>query len=183
MDGTKTTTNWIIAGLVALVVIIGGGWLVARDRSGTVTGSAATSTGATSTEVSNSENNASASETNTGGTVGTPAAKNPITSASGETVTIMDQPAGATAVIADISLTKPSWVVIRDTKGWALGAAWFSESQKSATVSLLRNTIVGQTYEAVIYVDNGDKKFELHGEDMLVTSSQGAPVSSTFTAK
>jgi hypothetical protein len=50
MDGTKTTTNWIIAGLVALVVIIGGGWLIARERSGTMAGRECDFDGATSTE-------------------------------------------------------------------------------------------------------------------------------------
>lgn len=181
MDGTKTTTNWIIAGLVALVVIIGGGWLVARERSGTVTGSAATTTDTTLGAASTSENTSDTSSASTDSTV--PSAKNPVVSAAGETVTVSDQPAGDKVVVADVSLGKPSWVVIRDTKGWALGAAWFNESQKGAEVALLRNTNPGQTYEAVVYVDNGDKKFELHGEDMLVTSSQGAPVSSTFTAK
>jgi hypothetical protein len=181
MDGTKTTTNWIIAGLVALVVIIGGGWLVARERSGNVTGTTATSTDTTLDDAASSSD----TSTNTAGTntSAVPESKNPVTSASGETITVIDQPAGANVIVADVKLTKPSWVVIRDTKGWALGAAWFNESRVSATVSLLRNTIAGQTYEAVIYVDDGDKKFTLHGGDMLVASSQGAPVSSTFTAK
>src|SRR5262249_16627222 len=116
-------------------------------------------------------------------TVSAPTAVNPTSNASGETVTVNDQTAGASVTVADLTLMKPSWVVIRDTKGWALGAEWFYGSGKDLSISLLRNTVAGQTYQAVIYIDNGNKKFDLHCGDTLVTDSQGAPVSSTFTAK
>jgi hypothetical protein len=183
MDGANTTTNWIIAGLVALAVIIGGGWLIAREKAGSVSGKASTSTAVT-TQTDTSDTG-STENIKTGGDVTTPTVRtNDMTaSAAGETITVLDQPAGPNAIVAEVTLTKPSWVVIRDTRGWALGAAWFSESQKSIVVPLLRNTETGKTYEAVIYTDDGDKKFSLHASDMLVTGTAGAPVSSTFTAK
>lgn len=175
MDGTKTTTNWIIAGLVALAVIIGGGWLIARERSGASTTGMASSTVATSTETTGLTK---------GSTKGTAAAVMDATaSASGEHVTVLDQSAGDQVIVADIALTKPTWIVIRDTNKWALGAAWFSESTKSVVVPLLRKTVPGHTYEAVMYVDDGDKQFAVHGSDMMIMGSEGAPVSSTFTAK
>ena len=86
-------------------------------------------------------------------------------------------------MIADVTIQKPSWVAIRDTTDWVLGAQWFNESQKNVEVPLVRGMIAGKTYQAVIYVDDGDKKFRLHGGDTLVTDTQGAPVSATFTAK
>jgi hypothetical protein len=183
MDGTKTTTNWIIAGLVALVVIIGGGWLIARERGGAMTGANATSTEAalataaadTDTVVTPKEDGPAAAAVQ--------AASNPVSTASGETVTVNDQVAGASVTVADLNLKKPSWVVIRDTKGWALGAGWFYSSGTDLSIELLRDTVAGQVYQAVIYIDDGNKKFELHGGDTLVSDSQGAPVSSTFTAK
>jgi hypothetical protein len=177
MDGTKTTTNWIIAGLVALVVIIGGGWLVARERGSAMAGANATSTDTTiGTEAGVAVAADSASPA-------APGVVNPTSSASGETVTVNDQKAGASVMVADLTLRKPSWIVIRDTKGWALGAAWFYSSGKDLSIDLLRNTVAGEVYQAVIYIDDGNKKFELHGADTLVSDSQGAPVSSTFTAK
>ncbi len=174
MDGTKTTTNWIIAGLVALAVIIGGGWLIARERSGATTSSTASSTVTTSTEAVGAAKGTSEN---------TNVSTDKTSSASGETITVVDQLAGDQVVVADVTLSKPSWVVIRDTNKWALGAAWFSGSSKSVVVPLLRKTVPGHTYEAVMYVDDGDKKFAVHGSDMMVTGSEGAPVSSTFTAK
>lgn len=191
MDGTKTTTNWIIAGLVALAVIIGGGWLISRDR--TAPTSMATSTDSTMAMEEGSETDIPAS----------PAAPEPVarpapmarptppsaptvpdqvSTASGETVTVEDQAAGTSVVVADVKITKPSWVAVRDTRKWYPGATWLGASQSQVTIPLLRSTEAGKTYEVVIFVDDGDKEFEIHG-DALVTSSQGAPVSSTFTAK
>ncbi len=190
MDGTNTTTNWIIAGLVALVVIIGGGWLIARDRAGIAT-DVATSTGTTSGVVSGKSDD---SKSTAGGTTPpssrptpspTPssAGKNLTASATGETITVEDQPSGSSVVIDTIKLSKPSFVAIRDTRGWYPGWQYVQGSQSNVTVPLKRNTTAGQTYEAVIFVDDGDGVFEIHGGDMLVTGTAGAPVSSTFTAK
>jgi len=183
MDGTKQTTNWIIAGLVALVVIIGGGWLIARERSGTMADANATSTESTSTGV-------------TGETAGlqkinpapksagkTAAAPNPTSMASGETVAVSDQPEGSSVTISDVSITKPTWIAVRDARPWYLGAKLLTSSQKDLTIPLLRNTTAGQSYEVVLFVDNGDGKFSIHGDDTLVTGADGAPVSSTFKAQ
>ncbi len=102
--------------------------------------------------------------------------------ASGETVTVEDQAAGTEVHLSEATLKQPSWIAIRDTKGHVLGAHWFGASVEDQTFTLLRSTSAGQVYQAVIYVDNGDKKFDLHA-DTLLTSSEDAPVSSTFTAQ
>jgi hypothetical protein len=186
MDGTKTTTNWIIAGIVALMVIIGGGWLIARDRAGVIGGSTATSTDEMA-EVADAS-----TETTVAAPPGMPvampspspaAAEAPTTPASGENVTVEDQAAGNTVVVSEVNIKRPSWIAVRDTRGWYPGAKWLNASEKNVTIGLLRNTEAGKTYEVVIFIDDGDKQFSLHGGDMLVTSTQGAPVSSTFTAQ
>ena len=180
MDANQSTTNWIIAGLVALAVLIGGGWLVARERAGNMVTATASSTGALAAAVTDD------TKKDTTAIVSTPAdplKPTPTSVASGETITALDQPAGAYVVVADVKLAKPSWVVIRGTNGRALGAAWFNESTKSFVVPLMKPTVAGETYQAVIYVDDGDKTFTLHAADTLVTDTEGAPVSSTFKTK
>lgn len=187
MDGTKTTTNWIIAGIVALVVIIGGGWLIARERSGAMAGDVATDTASSTTTGAEAETASAAEATESVTTMPiakpAPSPMNATASASGENVTVVDQPAGNTVTIAEANIKKPSWIAVRDTRGWYPGAKLIAASDKNITIPLLRNTEAGKTYEVVIFLDNGDKKFSIHGGDMLVTSTQGAPVSSTFTAK
>lgn len=180
MDGTKTTTNWIIAGLVALVVIIGGGWLIARERAGTVSGTQKASTeSATGNSATDSKAPVTGNKIDLSGSM----SKGMTVSAVGETITVADQSAGTEVLVEDVKLSKPSWVAVRDTRGWYPGAAWLSESQSNVTIPLLRSTEAGSTYEVVIFVDDGDKEFSIHGGDMLVTGTEGAPVSSTFTAK
>jgi hypothetical protein len=102
--------------------------------------------------------------------------------ASGETITVNDQAAGMNVVVTNVTLIKPSWVAIRDTRGWILGAAWFAAGAENVSVPLLRGTVAGQTYQAVIYVDNSDKTFDLH-TDSIVLASESAPVSATFNVK
>jgi hypothetical protein len=185
MDGTKTTTNWIIAGLVALVVIIGGGWLIARERSGTMAGADATSTDITSstTETANTETSTETSNTtNTTKTTGTKTT-NPTTVASGETVTVSDQPAGSSVTVAEINISKPTWVAVRDSRPWYLGWKFLKAGEKDIVVPLQRSTVAGESYEVVLFTDDGNGSFEIHGGDALVTSSTGAPVSSTFKAQ
>src|SRR6185503_11659855 len=126
MDGTKTTTNWIIAGLVALVVIIGGGWLIARERSGTMMGAATTTETGSSIEVSGASEVGSTkpSPTPTPKPKPTPSPSPSPTgtaTASGENVTVEDQPAGSSVTVAGVNVSKTSWIAIRDTRGWYPG--------------------------------------------------------------
>jgi len=167
MDGTKQTTNWIIAGLVALVVIIGGGWLIARERSGTMAGTNATSTETTSTGVVASEiGNTSTTKPSKASTV----VSNPTTAASGETISVSDQPAGASVMVADVSVSKPTWVAVRDSRPWYLGWKLVKNSQSNITVPLQRDTVKGQSYEVVLFADNGDGTFAIHGADTLIVN-------------
>jgi hypothetical protein len=99
--------------------------------------------------------------------------------AGGETVSAEDQAPGTSVALSQVTLKRPSWVAIKDTNDWILGAAWFYTSGENFSVPLLRATKLGEVYQAVIYVDNGDKKFDRHIDTLLV-SAEGAPVSATF---
>lgn len=175
--------SWAITG-VAAVVIIGLVWWGIASRHSTVVGS----DGATTTITM--ESDGSSTETAVAGVSGTQASvvsedamKKEVTAvASGETVTTQDQAAGETVAISQATLKSPSWIAIKDTTGRILGAGWFAQSGENLSVPLLRATKAGDVYQAVIYADDGDKKFDFHA-DTLLTSSEGAPVSSTFRAQ
>lgn len=152
--------NWIIIGVVVIVLILAG-WLLMRGGSHSpVVGDVnATSTATSSDTV--------ADATQKTGIVGT--------SNEGESISVDSQDAGLSVAVASMHLTRPSWVAIKDANGWILGAGWFAANATSGTVPLLRGTTPGQTYTALIYVDNGDKAFDFH-IDALVDG-----VSATFT--
>ena len=144
----KDRTNLIIIAAV-LIIIIALGWLVvARNRvPSTVLGNSDTETGA--------------------------ATQN----AGSDTLSVKDQSAGSSVEVASMKLTAESWVAIKDEKGWILGAARFAPAAVSGTVPLLRATVPGKTYTAVIFSDNGDKAFDFH-TDTLVDG-----VSTSFVAQ
>ena len=88
-----------------------------------------------------------------------------------------------------VSVTFPAmggWVVIHEIKegelGNALGAQFFGEGSWSGTVSLLRNTVVGNTYAAVLYGDNGDKQFTLESDKPLTDRASSQAIMKFFTA-
>ncbi len=87
------------------------------------------------------------------------------------------------------SVTFPSmggWVVIHEVSegelGNALGAQYFSEGSWSGTVSLLRNTVVGNTYAAVLYGDNGDRQFTLTTDKPLTDVGTSQVIMKFFVA-
>ena len=186
MDGTNTTTAWTIAGVIALVIIIAGGWLISRERSGLTSDTASstdtTLTGRDSTDTTNTGSGPAMTGPKPVATSDT-SVPTPTMVAGGETVTVNDQPAGMVVKVENVKIMKPSWVAIMGTNGWVIGAGWLYASADNAEIELVKPTVAGEIYQAVIYVDDGDKKFSLHAGDSLVTSSEGAPVSSTFKAQ
>ncbi len=166
----QQTKSWLITGGIALAIILLAWWGIAQQRPSEVVGTA------------NDEEENMIEDLEEGmETAAVPVIKN-AEIASGETVTANDQAAGATVVLEQATLKRPSWVAIKDTKDWVLGAAWFYASGENLSVPLLRATKPGEVYQAVIFVDNGDKKFDRHVDTLLV-SAEGAPVSSTFRAE
>jgi len=91
-------------------------------------------------------------------------------------VMVQDQSAGMGVSITSMNLTRETWVAVRDSKS-ILGAGRFSPGATSGTVKLLRATEAGKAYQVVVYVDDGDKKFDFK-VDAVVPG-----VGSTFTAQ
>lgn len=157
----KDSMYWIIGIAVAIVVVILGWWLFTKKP---VAGQGNTPTATTTTN-----GGQKGGTTTQSGAVTTPAA--------GEALSVVDQAAGDSVTIASMTLTKPSWIAVQDKRGWILGAGWFPAGATSGSVPLLRATLAGETYTALVYVDDGDKTFDFK-KDAIVSG-----VSGSFSAK
>lgn len=158
-------TQWIIIGAAVLVLVIGGVWLIMRDRN---------------PEPANTTTNLPITTPTTTVTEGNNIPTGTITASNdGESVAVADQKAGSSVAITSMELTRASWIAIRDDKS-ILGASWFASSATSGSVKLQRETVSGKTYRAVVYVDDGDKKFDFK-KDRLITVDE-APLGVSFEA-
>lgn len=96
-----------------------------------------------------------------------------------------DQKAGPSVSVSELSIARPTWVVVfvsREGKpGNALGARLFFASDKKGSVGLLRNTQAGQSYFVGLSVDDGDRAFNL-AKDKPVADADGGPLWETFRA-
>jgi hypothetical protein len=158
--------NWLLGIGVALVALVGVTFLVHRDGTPIV---AETNTDATTSTVAMVKK-----PTNHGAV----ASNKPIitTTGTGESLAVHDQLASDMVSVSPITITRPTWVAVRGQNGWILGAGLYFAGDTSASISLLRSTIAGEKYDVVMFVDDGDKTFDLH-KDMLVDG-----VSSSFVA-
>ena len=103
---------------------------------------------------------------------------------SGYSFSVVDQSAGGVAYISSLTFPKESWIAIRENRngelGNILGASWYPAGTQTGVVKLLRNTKAGQTYYAVIYLDNdGDKDFN-HEIDTLFVDNEGNTPAAIF---
>jgi hypothetical protein len=143
--------------VVGVLVGVGGYWLTVRDSSGI-----------------KSTQGAEAAEEETDSTV--------ISSS----LTVNDQKPGSTVEISSLKLVDPSWIAIRDDISGnpgpkVLGARYFATGADNGTVELLRNTVEGKSYFAIIYKDNGDGKFDSK-TDPVVADENGTTITVKFTA-
>mgnify|MGYP000060687787 CR=1 FL=1 len=104
-----------------------------------------------------------------------------------DSIIVKDQAPGFTVNIKKAVLEEDGWVVIHEGTvshiGNALGAARFNKGEyNNVVVDLLRTTKVGMVYRAVLYRDNGDKKFSLD-TDFPFLQDGNQPVLTTFTVK
>jgi hypothetical protein len=98
---------------------------------------------------------------------------------------INSQAAGKTVTVSKAVVSQPTWVVVYETLNGqpsrALGAALFFPGAQTGSVQLLRATTAGKTYLATLQTDNGNRKFELHQDPMVIDG--GKPVWVTFQAQ
>ena len=164
--------NTQIAIGVAVIVVVGllAWWLFSKPAADT--GSMATSTtqGTDATAIAASDTDLSGVE---GSMVTADANMTPATT---EVITVSDQPAGDSVRIASVTLSKTGWVAVRDSLR-IYGAAWLAAgTHENVSVPLLRNTTSGDKYSVVLYVDNGNKQFDMHADSLI------SGMSGTFTA-
>ena len=88
-----------------------------------------------------------------------------------------------TVAVASAKLAEMGWIAVRDNGGRALGAARLEAGAHAAvTVPLLRGTTEGERYQVLIYVDDGDRAFDLYKDSLVMNASAGV-VGATFTAQ
>lgn len=108
-------------------------------------------------------------------------------SASAVDLAVNNQTSGNHVNVQSVSFPNGGgWVAIHDVAEGeiknALGAQYFSEGSWSGTVSLLRNTVVGNTYAAVLYGDNGDRQFNLETDKLLTDKNTSQAIMKFFVA-
>ncbi len=98
-------------------------------------------------------------------------------------VSVIDQKAGLTVQISSVSVKDPSWVVVTEDiggkPGRILGAQKVTATETNTTVDLLRGTVVGGTYHAIIYSDDGDNRFDFQ-VDAPLQGPEGIAIESVF---
>lgn len=98
-------------------------------------------------------------------------------------VRVKDQTAGEKVFLSQVSFMQSGWVAVRDVVDGAygniLGAARFDTGVWQGEVLLLRPTVPGNNYVAVMYADDGDGVFD-HQKDSLILS-EDAPVGMFFS--
>ncbi len=174
---TNDMKGWIIGAAVLVVVLIAGWWMIKHGKAS----SAVLGSDGRDTEQAEGKSPVQGSDTTLSSEATGKANLTATVAASGEAVSVKDQKAGASVTVDSMNLAHASWIAIRDTNR-ILGAAWFPVGTKTGTISLLRSTKAGETYKAVIYVDDGDKHFDMH-KDTLVVGEDAGPVSASFGVK
>ncbi len=162
--------EWVyqaIIGALLLIILLGGGWWVWCTKNA----AGLKGTPAATTSVPSAGNNTPS------GAVATP-----MTTVSGEAVSVDDQPAGSFVSVGSVTLSQVGWAAVRDSGGHVLGAARLEPGTNTGVqIPLLRNTVSGERYQVLVYIDDGDKQFDLH-KDILVTNSDGSIAGAIFTA-
>lgn len=101
-------------------------------------------------------------------------------------VIVAHQPAGIVVVLARVNMPRDGWVAIHEKSSGALGnilgAHRFDAGTMSGTVELLRGTLAGNTYYAVLYSDNGDRAFDPH-VDLPMSTANGDMIFASFVAQ
>ncbi len=170
----NNASNRVIAGIIIGLIFVGGWWLIASDFSTGVKSDVETQA-TLRTDISEQVERSSV--------LGPLSDDTPTITASTESVNVADQGAGMSVKVKEASLVQVGWIAVRDSNGRTLGAGRFEPGMYAdVEVPLLRATETGQSYQVLIYVDDGDKEFALH-KDILVTKDDGSVAGDIFSAQ
>lgn len=121
------------------------------------------------------------------GQAASPEKKDGAMTSSDAILTIENQPAGKSVAIKNMNLAATAWVAIHDDRdgkpGDILGAKRYFATETSGTVPLLRATVAGKRYFAMVHKDNGNLAFEFKAGDAPLMNSAGEPVMAAFVAQ
>ena len=192
MDKKKERTHMIVAGIAGLLVGFLAGWLWVDTEENPA---GEKEIGQTETIDLGSLVKEGQKETTGEATTPTPtpvAAKEPAamplpstnTPTDDAMIVVAQQLAGTEVTLGALSLPQKYWVAIHeDTQGRPakiLGAKSFAAGTHTGVkMKLVRATVPGQAYYAMLHADDGDGKFDAQ-KDMPVTKSGGAPVMVRF---
>ncbi len=100
-------------------------------------------------------------------------------------VVVADQYPGNVVYVTSAQFANPGFVVIKKDKdgmpGDIIGSAYFDKGINPGKVVLKEETKDGGTYYAVLYSDNGDKKFD-EKTDTPLKNSKGSIIMQIFKA-
>jgi hypothetical protein len=101
-------------------------------------------------------------------------------------VYVQDQAPGDRVFVSSVVFAASGWVVIHEGQngvpGNILGAARFDTGGHTGEVELLRGTVDGGVYYAMLHTDNGDRTFDLKN-DTPIRDDTGDPVMMRFAAR
>lgn len=103
-----------------------------------------------------------------------------------DSILVTDQSEGVRVSLSSVVLKEGGWAVIHEddngAPGRILGAQLLAAGKwTDSTVELLRGTLAGQTYYAMLHSDNGDRAFDPK-KDLPITDDEGNPVVMEFKA-
>ena len=174
--GTMSSNQKMLVSFVLGLVIGGGGaWLwLERDLDGALTADPEQSTTtASGTEIA-------LSNTGVGMVIDSMPASGPAN------ITADDQPAGILVTVKSFTLPEVGWVVIHEERNGVLsnfipGARRFDAGAGSGVVELVRGTVAGESYYAVLHGDDGDRQFD-YQKDLPLVDQDGNMLAAKFKA-
>lgn len=170
MDMNKGSNQWVA--ILVIIVLIVGAWYVGRKQAINASFAPDAIEGAYL-----SDNSDTTDKNGRSPEAGASAAR-----AGSEFVQVADQPAGMEVKVSSLALSEMGWVGIRDDEGRVLGAGRFDAGNfADVTVPLLRATVAGDSYQALLYVDDGDRAFDLK-KDALIIGPDGDVAGTNFKA-
>ncbi len=170
-----------VIGAIIVAFLIIGAWYLGRTQSVPAMTETSGNTSVATIQATSSTTTSTTDTKTSGAAVA--GATTPSTIASGESLTVSDQPAGSSVSVASATLAQEDWIAIRESSGRVLGAALFPVgTHTDVTVPLLRDTVSGERYQALIYIDADNNQFDLR-TDTLVLNSDGSVAGTMFTAQ